>query len=230
MLIRSNSLTNIALKPFITTIPLKISIINVYGEEEKFIRFFPIKKYMSFVSKFYEELEKELNKTDLGLSIDDVKDYERRGENLIIYLKNGLELISSNNYLIELAKEIAEEEKIESILPKSALLKRLYLLENMLVGKRKWKGFLKSYSSCTRSEILRKIREIESNNLVHLPKLKEYAIDLISSALGQSGVYYSNKIKNQLYTKSFQELAEVFVNISTEKITSMNLERLLNIK
>ena len=185
---------------------------------------------MSFVSKFYEELEKELNKTDLGLSIDDVKDYERRGENLIIYLKNGLELISSNNYLIELAKEIAEEEKIESILPKSALLKRLYLLENMLVGKRKWKGFLKSYSSCTRSEILRKIREIESNNLVHLPKLKEYAIDLISSALGQSGVYYSNKIKNQLYTKSFQELAEVFVNISTEKITSMNLERLLNIK
>ena len=183
---------------------------------------------MSILNLFEEELERELRKN--GLSINDVKNYEIR-ENLVLYLKTGSTLIIRDPYLVRLANARTREEVIAGYIPRNSLLARLFVLENILVGKVEWEDFIKKYSSLTNQEIVEKIIEIEKKNSEYLPRLKEDLVYLLLYLLSRKGPYYPEGAEEILKRRTSQELAEFYAKFSAaEKIAPDDLGLLLNVE
>jgi len=180
---------------------------------------------MSIVNFFEEELEKEIR--EIGLSIEDVENYETKGKNLVLHLRNGYQLRMKDPYLAKLIETKVNEEAIPYTIPRESLLTRLYMLENIFVSKINWSEFLEKYASYTSRELFQRIRELEENNSKHLPKLKEYAVILVTSLMVTKGRYYSTGIDELLSTKTFQELAEIYVKLSTGEISGRDLYNLM---
>jgi len=180
---------------------------------------------MSIVNIFEEKLESELGK--IGLGIDDVEKYETIGNNLVLYLKNGYQVKINNPYLAKLAKAKTNEEIITECISKKSLLARLYMLENIFIGKRKWEDFLKKYASYTPRELFQRIRELEEKNSEYLHRLKEYAKVLIASIIVNNGPYYPTGIDELLSKKTNQELAEIYVKLSNGEISGRDLRNLV---
>jgi hypothetical protein len=184
---------------------------------------------MSIVNLFEEELEKKLEK--MGLTLNDVESYERRGkEKLVVYLKTGDKVRINDPYLVRLAEAKTNEEILVYSLSRDALLTRLYALENIFKGRSEWEEFKKRYSSSTPSDLLRKIREIEREYKAELSNLKNYLISQISSLLTSKAPYYPTSIDIELSRKTTQELTEIYTKVlSTERISEEDLEILLDI-
>jgi len=68
---------------------------------------------------------------------------------------------------------------------------------------------------------------LEEKNLHDLPKLKEYAIVLLTSTLANNGAYYLTGIDELLFKKTLQELAEIYVKLSTGGISGKELYDLM---
>ena len=181
---------------------------------------------MSIVNIFEEELEIVLRQ--IGLSIDDIVNYETRDNGLVLYLKNGHQVRINHPYLARLAEAKTNEEIIAHTVPKKNLLARLYMLENIFVGKIKWEDFLDKYVSYTSQEIFRRIRELEENNSKYMPKLKECAKALIAYALANNDSCYPIGIDDSLSTRTLQELAEIYIRVSAGKISIRDLRELCN--
>jgi hypothetical protein len=184
---------------------------------------------MSIVNLFEEELEKELEK--MGLTLNDVEGYERRGkEKLVVYLKTGDKVRINDPYLAILAEAKTNEKILVYSLSRDALLTRLYALENIFKGRSEWEEFKKRYSSFTSSDLLRKIREIEKEYQTQLSNLKDYLIILISSLLASKASYYPASVDILLGRRTTQDLAEIYTKLSsTERISKEDLEVLLDI-
>jgi hypothetical protein len=184
---------------------------------------------MSITNLFEEELERELKR--MGLTLSDVKSYERKGEGkLVLYLKTGQEIRIDNPYLVRLAEAKTHEEILASSLSRGALLARLFALENIFKGREEWREFKERYSSFTPLDLLGRIREIEEEYQAQLSKFKDYLITAISCLLTSKGPYYPTGIDIELSKRTIQELAEIYTKLSsTERITENDLKILLNI-
>jgi hypothetical protein len=184
---------------------------------------------MSITNLFNEELERELKR--VGLTLSDVKNYERKGKDkLVIYLNTGQEFRINNPYLVRLAETKTNEEILASSLSRDALLVRLYALENIFKGREEWEKFKERYSSFTPLDLLRRIREIEEGYQAELSKFKDYLITRISYLLTLKSSYYPTGIDIELSRRTTQELTEIYAKLSrSERITEDDLEILLNI-